>query len=388
MSELMNARSNRPDFRWHLLTTVSALALLAAVYGASAAKAEDQDIDRPTVWIELGGQLERVTSPQEAFSPPFMASITQANLLSALNVQQSPAYATGGEGKASFQSDGSDWVFAVSVEYGRSNANRHLHQQTPNAGVPAHFAAGSKYVNLGTKYPNDHVKFADATAKLSESHTVLDFQAGKDVGLGMFGNRGTSVLSAGLRFAQFSSKANIGLRDEPDVQYPSAPINSPTAFLAFENASVHFHDYAGMANIQRNFRGLGPSAAWNASAPFAGDTEHGEITLDWGANAAVLFGRQKASGHHQTNIVTYNETGFFLGRNNAGGATGHGLKTGDFGCIPSQCGTQAHLHHTKTANFNRMRSVVVPIWVGSRGLRSVSRISRSPSAIALISSSA
>ena len=60
MSELMNARSDSRDFRWQLLTTVSALALLTSVYGSNRSEAADQDADRPTVWIELGGQLEHM----------------------------------------------------------------------------------------------------------------------------------------------------------------------------------------------------------------------------------------------------------------------------------------------------------------------------------------
>ena len=42
----------------------------------------------------------------------------------------------------------------------------------------------------------------------NESHDVLDFQAGKDVGLGIFGARGSSLLSVGIRIAQFTSRTN------------------------------------------------------------------------------------------------------------------------------------------------------------------------------------
>ena len=47
-------------FRWQLLTTVSALALLASV-SMGDAKAADEEADRPTVWIELGGQPENMS---------------------------------------------------------------------------------------------------------------------------------------------------------------------------------------------------------------------------------------------------------------------------------------------------------------------------------------
>ena len=279
MSELMKAHGSRQEFRWQLLATVSALTLLAVVYGTSESEAADQDADNPTVWIELGGQLERLNNSQQAFSPPFMASISQANLLSALNVQRQPAFALDEDGKISFQPDGSDWVFSASIRYGRSAANEHRHQQTANAIVPKNITLPLTVIfkfgtfPTGSYYPNLHVRFADGQAVESESHAVLDFQAGKDVGLGMFGSQGSSVLSAGVRIAQFTSKSNVTLRAEPDVRYPSAPIKSFYELTAFRKYRPHyFHDYAGMLDNQRSFRGLGPSLAWNASMPFAGDS--------------------------------------------------------------------------------------------------------------------
>ncbi len=50
MSELINTQSRR-NIRWHLLTTVSALSLTVVASGNAYAS------DKPTVWIELGGQL-------------------------------------------------------------------------------------------------------------------------------------------------------------------------------------------------------------------------------------------------------------------------------------------------------------------------------------------
>jgi len=389
MSELMNARSRGRDFRWQLLTTVSALALLSAVYGSSESEAADQDADRPTVWIELGGQLERMNDPQEAFSPPFMASITQANLRSALDVQKPAAYAIGGEGKVSFQPGGSDWLFSASVRYGRSNAAQHQHQQTPNAKVPLALTVPG-YPQLdkyGSFYPHNHVKFADATAKQSEAHAVLDFQAGKDVGLGMFGNHGSSVFSAGVRFAQFNSKSAVNLHAEPDLHYPTAPIIGSlfgaggAGLAAFEKYHVRFHDYAAMETNQRSFRGLGPSLSWNASAPFAGSLERGEITLDWGVNAAVLFGRQKVTGHHQTSVKNYYYNTWHLSNQNACGNGGHNHATpcerGGFfenktnaNAHGSQGTFSAHptAHHSNAANFNRTRSVTVPNLGGFAGV--------------------
>ncbi len=78
MSELTNAQTCKRDFQRQLLSTVSALALLA-IYGTTEAWA-DQDADRPTVWIELGGQFEQIGTDQKAFAPPFSAVEPEINV--------------------------------------------------------------------------------------------------------------------------------------------------------------------------------------------------------------------------------------------------------------------------------------------------------------------
>jgi hypothetical protein len=48
----------------------------------------------------------------------------------------------------------------------------------------------------------------------------------------------------------------------------------------------------------RKFSGIGPSISWSGSIPVAGDDRTGGFNVDWGANGAILFGRQKASVRH------------------------------------------------------------------------------------------
>jgi hypothetical protein len=64
------------------------------------------------------------------------------------------------------------------------------------------------------------------------------------------------------------------------------------------------------------------------------DLERGQLALDWGVNASVLFGRQKAHIHHQT--------------------TGRAYKGSFLGSGPPVS------HYTNAASPNRSRSVVVP----------------------------
>jgi hypothetical protein len=40
--------------------------------------------------------------------------------------------------------------------------------------------------------------------------------------------------------------------------------------------------------------------SWDASQPVVGDSASMVVAFDWGINAAILFGRQRAQTHHQT----------------------------------------------------------------------------------------
>ncbi len=303
MSELMNTQNAEQRIRWDLLTTVSAAALLASV-GTHGAMAADQDADHPTVWIELGAQLEHVEGEGEPFTPAFLTKYANSSVLrptTPLEAQNPPPGSFGEEGKISVQPNGSDWVFSAAVRYGRSNNSRHVDQQTHGA-----FHSVYKYgVPQGSASYKE--KFADMHISHHESHAILDFTAGKDIGLGVFGLSGSSVLNAGVRFAQFTSTAAFDIRARPDLQFKYHTLGSygyPGAKLKMP----YFHTYHAMGQASRSFRGVGPSISWNSSARALGHPEDGEVTFDWGANAAILFGRQKArvqhqeSGHYQAAI--------------------------------------------------------------------------------------
>jgi hypothetical protein len=277
MSELITT-SARAHTRLQLLGTASALALLVA---ASTAKAEDTD--RPTVWIELGGQLARMDGGEQQFVPPFIVKTPRPapETISPLSVGHPPRHSFDGEGKLTFAPKDTNWVFSAAARFGRSTAAKHLHQQS--------YPTGDSY---RYRYA---LPFSDVERKGSESHVVLDFQAGKDVGVGMFGHDSMSVFSLGVRFAQFGSKSNTALKSQPDFHKGYKYIGTAKLTNAFL-----YHDNLATEAATRSFHGIGPSLSWNASAPLAGNVDDGEIAFDWGVNGAVLFGRQKASVHHQT----------------------------------------------------------------------------------------
>jgi hypothetical protein len=333
MSELNN-NAARKSLQWMLLSTVSTLALLGAVYGTSAARADD-DSDRPMVWIELGGQLSRMEDAQETFSPPVMTS-RPSIFVPSQKFEKLPSASIDEEASLAFQPENSDWVFSASLRYGRSVSHTHVRQQTNPAAAVA-YLGGYRYV----KYPSAS-KFADTLSQSSEHHLIADFQAGKDVGLGMFGKNGSSVFSAGMRFAQFGTHSNITLRSDPDWKFYSISLGSAGKVPI---GGTYHTRYAALV-ASRSFHGVGPSLSWKASAPFMGNGQNSALALDWGVNGAILFGRQRAQGHHQSSAQYHT-------------AKYHG----PYG-NPNRFVTK----HNTPAPFSRVRTVVVPNIGGFAGL--------------------
>jgi hypothetical protein len=278
MSELVNAEAVRGNFRRQLLTSVSALALLASVYGTREARADDSD--HPIVWVEVGGALDQISAGETEWSPPNLTPpISQPK---PLPFGRQPALGFDTDLKLSFAPEDSDWTYSVSIRYGRAKYGpKNSHDQTTRYRT-AHIA-------LGTKYYLTNYNFADAVQLSHSTHAIVDFQAGKDFGLGIFG--GKSTVSFGVRIAQLNENA-LG------------------QLTAFTNASAHHYppppEIAHIAKLtaSRSFDGIGPSISWDESAPFVGSLSNG-LSVDWGANAAILFGRQKANVLLQTKVAQY-----------------------------------------------------------------------------------
>ncbi len=101
-----------------------------------------------------------------------------------------------------------------------------------------------------------------------------------------------------MRFAQFSAKSSTHISARP------------YAFLYYSEF-LYFHQYGLTGHQSRSFKGIGPSLSWNASTALAGNKERGELTLDWGIEGAMLFGRQKAKTDHATHAYQLTHPGFW-----------------------------------------------------------------------------
>ncbi|HVZ70064.1 MAG TPA: hypothetical protein VG891_11420, partial [Rhizomicrobium sp.] len=167
---------------------------------------------------------------------------------------------------------------------------------------------------------------------------------GKDVGLGLFGKNSTSVISAGVRFAQFISRSNIALKSDPDWHINSKYFSYVHTYISFGQS---FHSNLASLRAERSFTGVGPSLSWKSSERLWEGSHDTEILLDWGVNGAILFGRQKSHTHHQSTGKSFYHYGPML--------------TG-----PVVLQTTARL--PATPDHTRSRSVTVPNIGGFAGL--------------------
>ncbi len=156
-----------------------------------------------------------------------------------------------------------------------------------------------------------------------------------------------------------SSKSNAACTGQPDLQYPTEPINSfPSYRLRYQHPYTFMHD--ALANSQRSFRGIGPSVAWSASARFGNHpTRRDNARLGHKCRSSIRAAKgERTSANHSQN---YYEKNWQIGPGNF--FRSNTIKQGFFeaaGLFTAQGALQAVSHHTNSATFNRMRTVVVP----------------------------
>jgi hypothetical protein len=249
----------RKALRRKLLLTVSSAALLVLSRSAQA-----EDDGHPVFWIELGGAFDQISNGETGWLPPNLAP--PISNPSPEPFGRVPSLGYDFDAAISFTPEDSDWFYTASVRYGRGQFIKRTHDQTYELGH-----------NFFGKYALTTYAFANATQISHSTHAILDFTAGRDVGLGLFPG-GKSAVHFGVRVAQLSERASAVL-----TAFSTAPMKYSAGKI------VHDAD----AVIARNFTGAGPSASWDDTVPLLGSLRDG-ISLDMGANAAILFGRQKA----------------------------------------------------------------------------------------------
>ncbi len=216
---------------------------------------------RPIVWIDLNGQFDQLSGGFEGVPIFTLPSILGGPPLPT-TLGKAPSIGFDAGGTVTFTPGDSNWIYSAAIRYGRAHYGpKYTHNQNYEPGYKYNLHANDAFVNTSTRS--------------EENHTILDFMAGMDLGLGMMGS--ASTVNFGIRFAQFESST------QTHITY-----NLFTGVFFGGGTQYNIAD-----KMDRSFSGVGPSVSWNSSLPVSGSLNEG-LALDVGASAAILLGRQRA----------------------------------------------------------------------------------------------
>jgi len=249
------------DLRRKLLGTASAVALLALTQTPEQAHAQDSG---QHIWLDLTGQYDMNSGKRTVYGEPFDNGSEDHQFFPLIGQK------AGGDGTIGLTLQEDEWYFNLAFNYGRTGTSR------------AEFSSSyDTYKYRSTVKIGRYHHYADGEARHNESHKMLDFTIGQDVGLGMFGMDGTSILSAGVRWANFDA-TTIGrfFYGENKYSYPGG------SFL-YNVYNTEFN-----REVHQTFNGIGPMISWKGSTPLADPA----WSFEWGASAAILFGPHSIHG--------------------------------------------------------------------------------------------
>lgn len=232
-------------FRYAVLITVSATALMVALEGEALAA----DVVAPASdrwWLSVEGQYLLFDGDSALYG---------AGEQDSLAIPLKPKDGWGAGAEIGIQPGDSPWSFLGRLRYGESN------KKDDDTGY---------FISEGERFVS-----STSTADHRERHTIADLEIGRDVGLGALGDSSDIRLFGGVRFGQFKGKG------------------SNQNNLLFSNPNASGSGYADV-DFRRTFTGIGPRIGFDATVPL-GD----QFSFDMGAAGALLFGKQKleVSGH-------------------------------------------------------------------------------------------
>jgi outer membrane receptor protein involved in Fe transport len=240
--------------------------------------------------IELGGQVQRHDAPYAPLAPDFVADFSEA--VDPTNVQNRDLdWGDGREVRLAYRPGTGPWSVAAGLRYGRGNASVPLIHASEAAGpVRCGIPDFSPYAVVCDPDHPFHdptvlatgVNWSDASAREREEHNIVDFEVGRDFGLGALDS---GRVAAGLRHASFESMTATAIDGIPDMTL----LEGWAVFPASRN------HYRTTIEGQREFEGWGPTLTAEAAHRLLGGDETGSLNVEWKATAGLLFGKQEAA---------------------------------------------------------------------------------------------
>jgi len=230
---------------------VSALVLMTATGGVEAAKADGMGGGTWTVDLQGAWDFNRSDAGTDFGTYPAnpVLKIPPGAGIGAKGSK--PGDGIDFNGKVTYQPESSPWSFALGVKYGTTKKT----------------SRSDKFVNQ--YYSSGSYGLRSVKTQESEKHSVVDFEIGHDVGVGIFGG-GVTTVGAGVRFAHFES----------------------TTTGSFSTYSNYTTSRAGTINVKRKNDAVGPRVFIQSVSPLPGVLGDGGLSLGWGVGGGILFGKQ------------------------------------------------------------------------------------------------
>ncbi|HEX6865979.1 MAG TPA: Lpg1974 family pore-forming outer membrane protein, partial [Caulobacteraceae bacterium] len=259
--------------------------------------------------VEIGGQVQRHDAPYAKLKPGWYADEDGQTLFSSATDPLTPQnrdldWGDGRDVKVTWRPEGSPWFVSGGIRYAKTNGSTPNIHQDEIAGpkvcaVPSDYQGGLfakllcdptfdyyGYLPPGYYYNEAAVvsprNWSDSKARGKEDHLFVDFQAGRDVGMGLIG-AGRSQLSAGLRYAHLQSTTVTTMGGITNFDLPDG----------FAAKYANLDDVSAFFDAERDFKGTGPTLTWDAAVPLWENGDMGRVDLDWSLTGGVLFGKQR-----------------------------------------------------------------------------------------------
>ena len=234
--------------------------------------------------IEIGGQVQRQDAPYADLTPAPAASFTGA--LGAGEAQnRNLDWGDGREVRLTYALPGEPWRIAAGYRFGRTNGtDQTLAFAFADEGCAGTYAQCDQAIQMGYTGEPFFFKaynYSDVTVMNREEHTVVDFDVGRDVGMGLGFDSSARV---GLRYADLQSTTHM-------LFFGAANWDIPEQFALFKYS--HNTHYKSDISSLREFKGAGPTLSWDAGARLWGQ-DKGHVDLEWSLTGGALFVKQKA----------------------------------------------------------------------------------------------
>jgi len=242
--------------------------------------------------VEIAGQVQKLDAPHENVRAPWTDTLGDDGFDNADG--RDFDWGDGRSITLAYQPTGSAWSIRTAYRYGRANTGAARTHASNFQDIKAcRFPVGYEFIceNYAPWLGNVRVaNFQDAQASTRERHDIVDFDIGREVGIGAVQSR----LSGGLRYAQFKSSTQWAGGAAGEWNVP-AGWGFYNWYYLDTSKYASFEKFRGDLSVNREFKGAGPMLDWDGSADLLGNEQSGRVQIDWSVAAGVLFGKTKAS---------------------------------------------------------------------------------------------